>query len=134
MSDPLSEDKVDDPAGGDEKPNISGLLRIDQLCDQFELALRGGQHPKLESYLANAPSSENATLFNHLIRVEVEYRRAIGETPKHEEYTRRFPAFSPLIVSALQDRNLVTAQGSVRDTLAKVVRSAGEIPTQIGRF
>ena len=62
--------------------NASSLLvQIDALCDQFDAALKAGQSPKIEQYLARASESQREALFKRLLALEIDHRRQHGELP-----------------------------------------------------
>lgn len=78
------------PENPREHPTFRTLIRINRLCDEFEAEYRAGLSPQLESYVARSPA-EALVLLEHLIPIEVAYRRRRGESPVPEEYTTRFP-------------------------------------------
>jgi hypothetical protein len=64
---------------------------IDERADQFERDWRhGGERPRIEEYLADEPAPRRTRLLQELVRVEREVRQRAGETPKPEEYRKRF--------------------------------------------
>jgi RIO-like serine/threonine protein kinase len=68
-------------------------LHLDQICDHFEKAWKAvpaGPRPRLEDFLAGVAEPECQPLLHELLRLEVEYRRQLGETPWLEEYQQRF--------------------------------------------
>src|SRR5262245_60782586 len=74
----------------DANPPLRSLLEINRLCDAFESACRDGKAPRIEEHLAGA--GEHATaLLEHLIPLDIEYRRRRGEEPAPAEYAARFP-------------------------------------------
>ncbi|MGO9917588.1 MAG: tetratricopeptide repeat protein [Isosphaeraceae bacterium] len=70
---------------------------INTAAERFEGAWRDGQSPRIEDYLAEVDELRRARLFDELLRVEIELRRANGETPSAEDYRGRFPEHSPVI-------------------------------------
>ena len=66
--------------------------RVDQECDRFEAAWKGGQRPCIEDHLAAVPEPERLALLRELILLEVDYRRLAGDLPRAEEFLARFPA------------------------------------------
>lgn len=81
-----SNDRFDDST---EAP-IEVELRIDQICDAFELSYQRNEHPRIEDYL-DASLGEEATQLVELVMVELAYRRKVGDTPRFDEYVTRFP-------------------------------------------
>jgi WD40 repeat protein/tRNA A-37 threonylcarbamoyl transferase component Bud32 len=65
--------------------------RTDRACDSFKSRLRSGERPRLEEFLGTVTGEEKRSLLRELLRVEVEYRRQRGESPRPEDYTGRFP-------------------------------------------
>lgn len=69
-------------------------LKIDQICDAFELnCQRAEKPPRIEDYI-DAKLGGVETQIVELVRVEIEYRRKAGDTPLLEEYTTRFPNYA----------------------------------------
>ena len=66
-------------------------MRLNTACQRFEAAWKAGLAPRIEGHLSPAAGAERAALLKELIRVEVSYRRARGQTVSSAEYLRRFP-------------------------------------------
>jgi eukaryotic-like serine/threonine-protein kinase len=66
------------------------FLRVDDLCDRFERAWQAGGRPKIEDYLVAHDAPEYRVLLEELIRLDVEYRRAAGDSPYAADYVDRF--------------------------------------------
>lgn len=64
---------------------------LEPLCVAFNRGCVDGQRPQIESFVATVERSRQPVLLAQLLTIEVEYRRSIGEQPKIEEYTSRFP-------------------------------------------
>src|SRR6516164_7795718 len=54
-------------------PRSSVLERIDQICDQYEVARLAGQRPRIDDYLHEVPEAERAELLHELLRLERDY-------------------------------------------------------------
>jgi serine/threonine protein kinase/formylglycine-generating enzyme required for sulfatase activity len=95
---------------------VHTLLRINQLCDEFEDAHRAERAPQLEAFVARYPAEATA-LLEHLIPIELAYRQRRGELFTPDEYAARFPQL---------DRN----------RLVRLFRDAGEalIPPVLGEY
>jgi eukaryotic-like serine/threonine-protein kinase len=65
--------------------------RIDQACDRFETAWRGGARPQIEEVLCELAPEERSGLLHELLALEIELRLGYGESPTPHEYHRRFP-------------------------------------------
>ncbi len=74
--------------------------KIDEVCDQFEVAWNSGQHPRIENYLADKLEPERSTLLRELVALDLEFRSRSGEQPTIEEYRLRFPDHVDLICAA----------------------------------
>src|SRR5690348_16304251 len=73
-------------------PNTLGALdRIVEIADQFESAWRRGLRPCIEAFLDEGPPAHRSALLYELIRIELELRRELGESPRVDEYRERFP-------------------------------------------
>jgi serine/threonine-protein kinase len=69
--------------------------QIDEVCDLFEAAWKGGGHPRIEDYLKDSPAPARVALLRELIPLDMEYRKRIGETVTEDDYRARFPSWSP---------------------------------------
>jgi len=68
--------------------------RVDQECDRFEAAWRGGSRPSIKDFLEGWSGPERLALLRHLILVDVECRRGRPDCPP-EDYQARFPDLEP---------------------------------------
>jgi tetratricopeptide (TPR) repeat protein len=76
----------------DSPLSLSLVLRINEVCNRFELAWQTGPRPRLEDFLSDTPEPERSALLRELIALDIDYRRRAGENPTAEEYRERFPA------------------------------------------
>jgi serine/threonine protein kinase len=83
--------------------NASQFRRIDEACDTFEAAWLAGSRPSVEDHLARAAPEDQAALLSHLMRLDVEYRRKAGETPRLDEYQARFPTHADRLPALTPD-------------------------------
>src|SRR5262245_245703 len=74
--------------------SLTAERRHDRLCDAFEDGWRSGLEPRIEEFLPQVPTEERPVLFQKLLRVELELRRASAEPAT---YRARFPEFSDLV-------------------------------------
>ncbi len=65
--------------------------RINRACEEFERRWRSGQRPRIESEVDSAQPGDQAALFEELLILELELRRAGAESPNPAEYIARFP-------------------------------------------
>jgi serine/threonine-protein kinase len=94
---------------------LSLAQRIDEVCNRFDAAWRGGQRPHIEDFLQGVPDPERPPLLQELIALEVEHRRRAGEAPWPQEYQARFPSLDLAGLTVLQE------PGPGGDPLATVV-------------
>jgi WD40 repeat protein len=71
--------------------SLSAALRVNEVCDRFELAWQAGQRPRIEDFLAELSEPEQAALLLELVALEIAYRRQAGDDFQLEEYGARFP-------------------------------------------
>lgn len=68
------------------------MLKINQLCDQFESELKQGNLPSINAYLDDIAVEYRDVILKELIPLEVEHRFEHGEQPDSSEYLTQFPA------------------------------------------
>src|SRR5262249_14361460 len=86
-----------DPLGRFNDLPLAGRRTSDRLCTRFEADWRSGSDPPLESYLAEVAPDHQAVLLTELLTLDLEYRRQRGESPRPEDYARRFPRFGAVV-------------------------------------
>jgi serine/threonine protein kinase len=77
-------------------------LRIENACTRFEAAWKGGQQPRIEDYLADAPEPDRSRLLRELLALELEYRHRQGETLVLDNYRQRFPDQAEVVVAVFR--------------------------------
>jgi hypothetical protein len=87
---------------------VRTLLRINQLCNEFEAEYRAGRTPRLEAFV-QAATADALAILDHLLPIEIAYRLRRGERLTPDEFAARFPQFDPA-------------------RLAHLLRNAGEAP------
>ena len=92
---------------------VTVAIEIDRVCTAFDRALRRGENPKVEDYLAGVPGPARERILAGLLALEMDYRVARGESPSLTEYRARFPDDA---------------------RLAKSVFVQAIVPAKIGRF
>jgi serine/threonine protein kinase/formylglycine-generating enzyme required for sulfatase activity len=70
---------------------LSQDAQIDRVADDFERRWRSGERPRIEECLNGVDRSARSALLHELIALEVELRRAAGESVVADEYHQRFP-------------------------------------------
>src|ERR1051326_981314 len=89
----MSDGHLDDP----NDPSVTVLERMVSVCDRFEAEWRAGRRPVIEDFLAAAAAADRLPLFERLLGLELELRRAAGEALSRNEYQSRFPNFSAIV-------------------------------------
>ena len=72
-------------------------LRVDEVCDRFEDALRAAQKPRIEDFLGPASGPERSDLLRELLALDLHWRQRRGERPKPRDYQQRFPGDAALV-------------------------------------
>jgi serine/threonine-protein kinase len=67
--------------------------RIDEACDRFEAAWRGGSPPAIEEYLDGWVGPARRGLLRELVGLDADYRLRRGEAHDCADYARRFADF-----------------------------------------
>jgi serine/threonine protein kinase len=83
------------------------LQQIDNLCDEFEAALRKGETIRIEDVLPKIDEEQRSTLLQELLEVEIQFaieHPLSDDSPKNtqESLKRRFPDSTELIQSLFQ--------------------------------
>ncbi|MCA9003717.1 MAG: hypothetical protein KDA70_00480, partial [Planctomycetaceae bacterium] len=79
------------------------MLRINQLCNQYETALRRGELPSIDDYLEHVAVEYRDVILRELIPLEIEHRCQLGESLKSADYLDLFPGLDPdWLVSVLE--------------------------------
>jgi serine/threonine protein kinase len=87
--------------------------RISEVVSRFEKSWRDGDETRLETLLSEFPEgTARAELLRALLVVEIENRRANGETPKAEYYLARFPGHEQTIQAIIESMATAAGPGS----------------------
>jgi hypothetical protein len=73
--------------------SLDDLRQIEELVEQFEVAWRRGERPRVEDYITGLPDRLRASLVQQLVPVEIELRRGQGERTTDEEFRARLPEY-----------------------------------------
>jgi WD40 repeat protein/tRNA A-37 threonylcarbamoyl transferase component Bud32 len=87
------------PSLGSLSPAVA--LDVERHCTRFEEAWRAGLRPQIEDYLADPPAPGDGVLRCELVRLDIHYRRAAGESPCPDEYCARFTGLEPAWIARL---------------------------------
>jgi serine/threonine-protein kinase len=99
---------------------------IHRLCEDFESGWRAGQRPKIELILQQAGRDQEDALFDELMILEIELRRASGETPTPDEYRARFPQASGRVDGIFSQVGDPAAGAPLESTI--LMPAAGDFP------
>jgi serine/threonine protein kinase/formylglycine-generating enzyme required for sulfatase activity len=77
--------------------------RWDLLCDEFEAAWRGGQEPRMETFLDRVATLERPKLLSLLLPVEWEHRQSSTAPPRLLDYTSRLSDYWDVVESAWRE-------------------------------
>ncbi len=100
---------------------------IEEICDRFEVAWKGGRRPRIEEFLNPALRSVHGALLPELLAVELAYRRRGGERPSAAEYRQRFPSHGKVIRAVWQN---LAEPG---ETTAPVTVAGGRVKTMTAK-
>jgi serine/threonine protein kinase len=95
----------------------------DQPCSAFAKALKAGERPSMEDYLAQVPNPELPELLAKLVREEHAFRWKAGELPTLAEYKARFPNHGEAVERAFFTKH---DEGGVRYALVCVLAKGGQ--------
>jgi hypothetical protein len=123
----MSEVPALDPEGVSE----SLARQVDQACNRFEAAWKGGGQPRLEDFVGAAPGPERAALLRELVPLDVYYRRARGQDCGTDDYRARFPDLNPVWLAEAPG-NIVqdVTTGSQANDLASGDTAGAELPRE----
>jgi len=74
-----------------------------RIVRRYEASLKAGKRPSLEDALDSAARAEWSDLLRMLLTMEVDARRAWGESPRANEYLPRFPAHVSIVYSVFPE-------------------------------
>ena len=83
---------------------VAELQRIDDACDRFESAWRGGEQPELEPFLAGFVGPARTQLLRDLLALELDLRLEQGDVPDRHAYRQRFPGHDDVIDAVFGSR------------------------------
>jgi hypothetical protein len=115
---------------------------IHEVCGLFSAAWKASPPPRIEDFLSRVPEAERPALLEALLRLELGYRRAAGDTLTLDEYLARFPAQADLLRRLLGGGDTVFSERSAG--LSPLVPSvapspapppgAEALPARLGRY
>ena len=76
---------------------LDGLDRIAAVCDRYEAHWRGGDDPRIESYLDDVSEIDRTSLLHELIALDLRLRDERGDPSSQVDYEARFPGDTEVI-------------------------------------
>ncbi len=89
--------------------SLATLKRLDEVCAGYESDWQAGQKPRLETFLGDAIEPERTRLLRELLKLEIELRKAAGQTVAATDYYSRFPDHTALIATLLAPEGATVA-------------------------
>jgi serine/threonine protein kinase len=112
-------------------PTPEDIERIHSLGERFEGAWRCGERPRIAAFLEGQPRAIHADLLRHLLVVEVQLRREVGEAPEPVEYEAAMPEWAGLIRDVFAE-SAGTRTPHVGSTLQRALESEPAPPELAG--
>lgn len=86
---------------------MSNHWDIDEICDEFEEAWRAGATPQLTDFMDRLGADARHKLLEHLVPIDIEWRRFRGQTVSPEDYQHFSPQIGELAAGefGLNDRD-----------------------------
>lgn len=123
---------MSDKKQGTDSGSSAGGATGDSICTAFTRGWMVGKPADLSASLAQVPEDQRRTLLRRLLPLELEFRRATGETPELADYTSQLPDYEGVLSDFFAELSSVDASpgsaASQSDFSETVIRSA----TQIG--
>jgi hypothetical protein len=84
------------------------------LCQAFAEQAPAQSPLSIEDCVGRIADAARPTLVRNLLELDVKRRRAVGETPRAEDYRARLPEFADLIYRIFLERHQDAEHGGVR--------------------
>ena|GEM_PF-281221 len=84
------------------RSSLGSARRLNDVCERFETAWRGGNSPRIEDELRECPESEREPLLVELLALELELLESAGQPASLSTYQTRFPDNLPLVEQAFE--------------------------------
>jgi eukaryotic-like serine/threonine-protein kinase len=106
--------------------------RISEIASRFDTSWRDATQPSLETFLSDfADGTARDELLRALLVIELEHRRANGDSPKSEDFFLRFPGHEQTIRAIFESATM--AAGTVRRPAELLDLPGYEVLDVIGR-
>ena len=83
--------------------SLQTLGRIDKVCDEFEIAYRRNDRPRIEDFQREDKEPERSYELRALLLLECDLRQQQGEHPKLSDYLQRFPDHESTVRGAIAE-------------------------------
>src|SRR5947209_18228096 len=92
--------------------------RLDCICTEFESEWQTGLPPSIEAHLEHLSGPARPVLLGELLRLDLDYRKRLGETPDLTGYLLRFGELSKVVCTVFGANPTSLADESTTPPLA----------------
>ena len=107
------------------------LSRISPICDAFESEFQRGSEPLIEDYLIKGQVTDRRQLLFELLKLDIEYRQALGKSISFPEYLARFPNEEECVRSIFNEAETIDSD-PIKTQSPK--RAANDLPKRLGNY
>ena len=107
------------------------LSRISPICDAFESEFQRGSEPLIEDYLIKGQDADRRQLLFELLKLDLEYRQALGKSISLPEYLARFPNEEECVRSIFNEAETIDSD-PIKTQSPK--RAANDLPKRLGNY
>ena len=107
------------------------LSRISPICDAFESEFQRGSEPLIEDYLIKGQVTDRRQLLFELLKLDIEYRHALGNSISFPEYLARFPNEEECVRSIFHEAETIDSD---RIKTQSPKRTANDLPKRLGNY
>ncbi len=107
------------------------LSRISPICDAFESEFQRGSEPLIEDYLIKGQVTDRKELLFELLKLDLEYRQALGKSISLPEYLARFPNEEECVRSIFNEAETIDSD-PIKTQSPK--RAANDLPKRLGNY
>src|SRR5262245_50982422 len=92
---------------------------LDRICTDFESEWQTGRPPSIEAHLERLSGTGRSVLLGELLRLDLDYRKRLGETPDLAGYLTRFGELSAVVCAVLGRNPTALARESTTPLLTQ---------------
>ena len=107
------------------------LSRISPICDAFESEFQRGSEPLIEDYLIKGQVTDRKELLFELLKLDLEYRQALGKSISLPEYLARFPNEEECVRSIFNEAETIDSD-PIKTQSPK--RAANDLPKRLCNY